>query len=157
MKLILIVAIFFFNISYCLPQTIERNDYVALIDSALSLDINYYSSFVDRKKATPIKVIYLIDENYNPIEFCKNNKHIEIGILNRDVKKDRKIYKKGISVWKVFFELNGNVINIKFLHTQATFERNMRNFSNGGGSVFSFEYSCDKKDWIIIDEKHFEN
>ncbi|TDO67870.1 hypothetical protein EV143_1253 [Flavobacterium chryseum] len=143
------------------------DDYKKLIDSTIVIkSIETYKGFqeeLNKKNETDnwkrhiedyrhhIENIYLVDENHNPYVMSSSQgtdlKFKQIDIYN---KKNKKLLKEGIDVWKIIPTLDSNKLKIIIIEFKVTYSKNKYQFSNGGGTTTLFEYSCAEKKWILV-------
>jgi hypothetical protein len=91
----------------------------------------------------------LLDENDRPYPYLHSSL-IEVKSVDlSSTRKDRRL-KKGIRAWKIIPVLKGNRMTITIIDFRISYKSNKYNYSNGGGSEFVFEFSCEKKAWILL-------
>jgi hypothetical protein len=165
-----IFLIVFFAISTNLHSQNKLDDYKRLIDSTIVIkSIETYNHFQsERNKNTEtenwkyyinnykyyVENIYLLDSNNQPYTIALS-KGTDIKFKQIDIydKKNKKLLKKGIDVWKIITNLEDNKLKINLVVFKVNYADNKYNFSNGGGTTTVFEFSCEKKKWILISNK----
>ena len=149
----------------------NNDEYRKLIDSSIAIksmetykgfkedlektnDTDNWKQYINNYKHS-IENIYLIDNNNHPyfITLYKSNdiKFKQIDIYHP---KNKKLIKKGIDAWKIIPTLDGNRLKIVIVDFKITYNKNNYQFSNGGGSTFVYEYSCENRIWKLISSKH---
>lgn len=151
----------------------QKNDYKALVDSAISIKANYeyddytillskshknYSDSTNIKaKKEYFESIYLIDENNNPYFFDNTNSKIKFKTISIYDKKNRRILKKGefgIKAWKIIPILQGNELIIKIPDYNIKYENNLKfTTSPDGFFQITFRYVCSENKWKINNSK----
>jgi hypothetical protein len=142
-KGLLVIFIFSFLNGY--SQKTE-NEYNKMIDTALSFMVQ---QMIDSKDISKSHELYLLDENDRPYPYLHSSL-IEVKSVDlSSTRKDRRL-KKGIRAWKIIPVLKGNRMTITIIDFRISYKSNKYNYSNGGGSEFVFEFSCEKKAWILL-------
>ncbi|MCD0465072.1 hypothetical protein [Flavobacterium sp. ENC] len=160
-------CILFSLINYNLYSQNKLDDYKRLIDSTIVIkSVETYRDFqgeLNKKNETDnwknyiadykhhIENIYLIDNN-NQAYLMPMSKDIEIKFKQIDIynKKNKKLLKEGIDVWKIIPNLENNQLKTTIINFKVTCSKNKYQFANGGGTTTIFEYSCEQKKWILI-------
>lgn len=167
-KIILFVLIITFTNFF--SQNKKENDYKKLIDSALVLKANDLYKFYNKQLQQQekdvnwnininnlkeiINSIYVINENFSPVKLENVNADIPLKTLDIENPKNRKILKKGLNVWRIIPVLSGNELKITIINFTVTYKNKLNHFSNGGGSIIIFQYSCEEEKWKLIKEEH---
>jgi hypothetical protein len=139
-----------------------ENDYKKLRDDAILTNVDKFYNFYQQELnkdvqtenwklykqqlANKIDNLYLLDEanrSFKVDSVCK----IQFKEIDIYDKKNRNILKKGINVWKVIEILDGNKITINIIYFKVSYKNKNYQFTNQGGSVTVFEYSCENKKW----------
>lgn len=141
-RLYIILTLLSFSIIYC--QNNEKDDYKRLIDSAIVL----------KHLKNNLGKYYIINSDNAPYLLSNSLKSKGLETISIYDKKNKRIFNKGINVWKVLPSLEGNTLKIVIIDFLVTYSRGAYQFSNGGGSTFIYEYSCRSKNWEMISEKH---
>lgn len=146
------------------------DDYKRLIDSTIVIkSIETYNNFqselnkniktdnwkyyIDNYKHS-IENMYLLDSNNHSYQMGLrkniNVKFKEIDIYN---KKNSKLLKKGIDVWKIIPSLENNKLEVTIINFKVTLHKDEYQFVNGGGTTIVFEYLCNEKKWTLVSNK----
>jgi len=100
------------------------------------------------KKGLLVIFIFSFLNGYSQKRENEYNKMIDTA-LSFMVQVDRRL-KKGIRAWKIIPVLKGNRMTITIIDFRITYKSNKYNYTNGGGAEFVFEFSCEKKAWILL-------
>ena len=167
MKKILFLSVcFLFCFTKFTAQKID-NEYKILRDLAIVNSANdlfdFYKKELSKNTKTEnwklyieqlsnkINNLYLLDENNRSLKIDDTSK-IQFNEINIYDKKNIRLLKKGINVWKVIEVLSGNRITINIIEFKISYKNKNYQFTNGGGSVTVYEYSCENKKWEIKDK-----
>lgn len=151
-------------------QNKEQNDYKKLIDSALIIKAtnlyNFYNKQIPDDKQDDnwhrnianlkhtVNNIYVINEYYSSVKLENIRTKIPLKTLDIEDRKNRKLLRKGINVWKIIPVMNKNQLRIVIIDFKVVFKRKELFFGNGGGSTIVFQYSCEEEKWKLIKEEH---
>lgn len=127
----------------------ENDDLKKMVDSAIS--IKYVQAISTDKSGSLDSYfddLYLIDEQNQPLDYVSVNNDLKLKRINIFDKENRKILKKGINAWKVLTVLNKNILEVKIIDFRITYN-NGYHFSNGGGTMAIFEFSCEESRWKL--------
>lgn len=108
-----------------------------------SVNQNVYIKHLEEK----IQNLYLLDENNLPIKFKDVRSKLTFKQINLFDKKNRKTLRKGINALKIMVSLDSNIIKVQIVEFKIKLANNTINFTNMGGSVYVYEYSCKNGDW----------
>jgi len=97
--------------------------------------------------------VYLIDAKDQPYTLSSDKLRDKFKTISLYEKRNRKQLKRGIKAWKIIPVLTGNKLTIDIIDFIITYKNNNYAFGNGGGATVTFEYSCDKKKWILLENK----
>ena len=169
MKKIIFLRLCFVFFSLVIKAQKTDNEYKILRDSAIVIKSNdLYKFYIEQSNKDihtenwkifldnfthSINNLYLIDQNNQSFKIDASTK-IQFKEIDIYDKKSRSLLKKGINVWKVIQQLNGNKIIIKIIEFKVTYKNKNYQFTNGGGSEIFFQYSCEEKKWKLIKEEH---
>lgn len=123
---------------------ITNDDYKKMIDSAISL----------KNENSTVSKHYILNSENQPYTLSDDLKSKGLETINIYDKKNRKIITNGINVWKIISILNSNIFEIRIIDFTVKQHKDNYQFSNGGGSTFIYEYSCENKIWKLISTKH---
>jgi hypothetical protein len=167
-KIIFLILCFLFYASIFKAQKLD-NEWNVLRDSAIVIKADDLYKFYNEQLSKDVHTenwkifldnfthsinnLYLLDENNKSFKINKTSKISFKGIDIYD-KKNRKLLKQGIDVWKVIQILNGNRITITIIDFKVTYKNKNYQFANGGGSTIVFEYSCSEDQWKLLTVKH---
>lgn len=122
------------------------DDYKKMIDSAIIIKKNI-SNNAWRKK------YYLINSDNAKYITNKRQAIFFNDPINIYDKKNRKLLKKGIYVWKIVTELVNNQLIVNIIDFRVFYKNNNYEFiNNGSGSTLIFEYSCQYGRWKLLPE-----
>ena len=124
---------------------INNDEYKKMLDSAISLK-NENSSNVSKH--------YVLNSENLPYNLNNDLKSKGLETINIYDKKNKKIITKGINVWKIIPILKKNIFEIQIIDFTVQQSKNNFQFSNGGGSIFIYEYSCENEIWKLTSSKH---
>ncbi len=116
------------------------NEYKKMIDSAIIM-----------QPAQLEGNVYLIDQNNQPYILESDKSEQKFKSISIEAKENRKLIKRGIRIWKILPVLNKNQLMITIVDFYVSYRRKNYNFLNGGGANIKFEYSCEEKQWILIE------
>jgi hypothetical protein len=164
----MLIYFFILVFSNIFSQNKKEDDLKKLIDSALVIKANDLQRFYNKELGKDIKdhnwniyinnlkntVTYIIDQNSSPIKSENIKTSIPLKTIDIQDYKNRKLLKKGINIWKIISNLNGNILTINILDASLHLKNKRYEFSYGGGSTIIFQYSCDKEKWNLIKEEH---
>ena len=164
---IFLVLLFVINV-YSQEKT--TNDYKTLIDSSIVIKADDFHKFYNEqfvkdihtenwkyyleKLKKNINSLYITSLDGSSIDLSSIKTQIPLKTLNVYDQKNKRLLKKGISIWKVIPVLKGNVLTVTILDAKLTYKNNKYNFINGGGSTIIFQYSSEEKKWVLIKEEH---
>lgn len=145
-----------------------ENDYKKLRDDAILTNVDKFYNFYQQELNKDIQTenwklykqqlsnkinnLYLLDEANRSFKIDSVSK-IQFREIDIYDKKNKGLLKKGIDVWKVIEVLNGNKITISIIDFKVTYKNKNYLFTNEGGSVIVFEYSCKEDRWKLLTEK----
>lgn len=166
----IITYFFILLFSNIFSQNKKNDDFEKLIDSSLVIKSNnlnrFYNKELKQKEKTEnwniyinnlkksINNTYVIDENQLPVKLENLKTSIPLKTLDIENRKNRKLLRKGISIWKIIPNLKGNILKISILDASLYYKNKSYEFSYGGGSTIVFQYSCEEEKWKLIKEEH---
>ena len=169
MKRIISLICIFLLCSFTIKAQKIDNEYKTLKDGAIVISgddfYNFYKQELSKdiqtenwklyiqQLSTKINNLYLLDENNRGFKINTISK-IQFKEIDIYDKNNRSLLKKGINVWKVIEVLNGNSITINIMDFKITYKNKNYQFTNVGGSVIVFEYSCKENQWKLLTVKH---
>lgn len=142
MKALILIFVIVFSCTVSHGQ-VKEDDYKKMIDTAIIMQTTGYSK-------TPYRSgIYLIDSKDQIYILTSNTDKKKFGYINVYDKKNKKLLKKGVNVWKVLPVLSGNKLVVSIIDFNVTYKKNNYNFANVGGATVTFEYLCDQNKWVF--------
>jgi hypothetical protein len=121
-----------------------------MVDSAINIKyVQVISTDKNGSLDSYFDDLYLINEQNQPLDYVSVSNNLKLRQMNIYDKGNRKILKKGINVWKVLTILNKNMLEVKVIDFRITYKNNGYHFSNGGGAIAIFEFSCDEGRWKL--------
>ncbi len=98
--------------------------------------------------------LYFVTENVSSEYLPKQIEDYKINYINIYHKKNKKVLKKGIHAVSIqLIQLNGNQVVIDLIDFIITKKKRNYTFSNGGGSLTTFEYDCETNKWRYLETK----
>lgn len=137
-----------FSLAYCVKtkaQAGSNNDLLKMIDSAITIKCSRVSD-----TGNFFSNLYLLNEQDQPLDFLPSFKKFGFKSIRIYDQQSKKTLKKGINAWKVLTILNGNKLEIRIIDFLITYKDKNYNFSNGGGAIVIFEFSCNEQVWKLI-------
>jgi len=169
MKTFKIFLVLMFSIK-AYSQDKIANDYKILIDSSIVIKANVFYKFYNEQLAKDdhtdnwkyyieklkksINSIYVIDNAMMSIDLNSIKTQIPLKTLVVYEKKNKSLLKKGVAIWKVIPALKADVLTVTIVDLKLTYKDKKYYFTNDGGSIIVFQYSCDEKKWVFIKEEH---
>lgn len=142
-----LIVLFSGLIFLCHSQN-KIDDYKKIIDSAVVIKKNNYENDHHKK-------YYLLNSDNTKYNIDNKQAVFFNNSINIYDKKNKKILKKGVYVWKIIPELTKNQLTVKIIDFRVFYKNNNYEFINNGGSIVVFEYSCSENVWKLLSEKHF--
>ncbi len=132
----------------------EKDDLKKMVDSAINIKyVQVRSGDKSASLDSYFDNLYLINEHNQSLDYLSVN-NLKLKRINIYDKGNRKILKKGINAWKVLTVLNKNMLEVNIIDFRITYRNNNYYFSNGGGAIAIFEFSCDENKWKL---NYFQN
>jgi len=166
----IIICFFVLTFGNIFSQNKKKDDLKKLIDSALVIKANdlyrFYNKELkkDRKDhnwniyinnlENTINNTYVIDQNSSSIKLENVKTSIPLKTIDIEDKKNTRLLKKGINVWKIIPSLKGNTLTIDIIDATVYYKNKEFIFGNSGGSTIVFQYSCEEEKWKLIKEEH---
>lgn len=128
----------------------EKDDLRKMVDSTINM--KYVQVIATDKRGnigSYFDNLYLINEQNQPLDYVPVYNNLKLKQINIYNKENRKVLKKGINAWKVLTVLNRNMLEVKIIDFHITYKNNSYHFSNGGGTIAIFEFSCDEGKWKL--------
>ncbi|WP_300600714.1 hypothetical protein [Niabella sp.] len=133
----------------------NRNEYKVVIDSAINIKLKTTAVQLSRqdKGMASSNDYYLIDQDNRALYYSSLTPNgINLKYMDVYNPKNKKILRKGIAAWKVIGSLNGNKFTVTIIDFKITYAKQNYDFSNGGGSMTQFQFSCKENRWLFLNQ-----
>lgn len=153
------ILLVLFIVSNCLfghSQT-EESQIKMFYESAIKNHIdNFQQMFENGSSAVKIEDLYFISKDIPEVYLPKKIGQYNIKYIDVYNKKSKRLLRKGVfavSIQPLILKNEQAIINL--IDFTVTYKNRNYDFSNGGGSKTSFEYSCTGQSWEILNTEFF--
>lgn len=152
-KIIVVCTLLMATLVY--SQDEVPNEFRSLVDNAISLiSDDYYKYYQESGENNVRDIIYVIAENGGQVNLSNVKSQLLLKTIDINDKRNRKLLKKGLKVWKINFVIIGNLIKIHLINFGVKYENNNYQYVNAGISTAFFQYSCTEERWKFIKVEH---
>lgn len=157
MKIYVLTLLLFYQAS-CFAQSKINNELNTILNKSLLICINdiKHSVGVDSLNISYFDNLHISISNYpNDFIFDENIKASNLKFINIYGKSSIKQKKSVNAISLVSYVLSGNKLIVHFVDINILRKKKNINISTGSGTIFTYEYSCDKKEWGLIIKKTY--